>query len=114
MFTDASGEDQQVQSAQNRDESTERLFCGAAKNVNRLLGGGIGWQLMELAHVPRNSGDSQEPRLRIEQLLEIIRLNSLRSDYVEQHTGVEISGTRAHYDAAGGSEPHGRIDGSAV
>ena len=58
--------------------------------------------------------DAEQPGLLVDQAAQGGGVEPAGLEQVEQHARIEIAAPRAHHQAAGRREPHGRVDANAV
>ena len=116
VLADASGEDEEVESAEFGGIGADEFSDGGGEDINGQSGifisgfhGGL-----EAAHVGFPPGERSEAGLAIEEGFESVGVEAVVAHEKDEDAGVEVSGAGGHGDAAGGGESHAGVDGAAV
>src|SRR5689334_18719608 len=68
----------------------------------------------DLAHVAGDSGNSEQARFRVQQIVELLSGGFSLAHQVGEDSGVERARSCAHHQSVKRSEAHGRVDAAAV
>ncbi len=120
VLTDATGEDDSIQPAEQPAVSADGLGDGARKDLERELCGRIaaGCGSADRLHIVGHSGKDRYAGFVIEHGFycdgSVFATSLLLAQQIKHESGVEVAGARTHHHAAGGREAHGGIDGAAI
>ena len=108
VLADAAGERDRVQAAERRRRGGDRR--GHAVDVD----GEREALRIELAHVTRGAGESGEPRLVLEGVVELVDREPALPQEIDQGAWVDRARARRHRNALERREAHRRLDRAAV
>ena len=108
MLTDAAGEDQRVDAAEDRGHGADLaaqskdVVVDGLRRLRRIRG-------QERAHVMREAGQALEPAFFVKQRRDLLARHPLVEE-IEKDAGVELAGPGAHRHPVQRREPHGGPD----
>ena len=110
-LADAAGKDHGVEAAEHRGQCADVLAELVAKELHRL--GGV-WLVLPLLqqrfHVGAEAGYTEQSRLVVHQVFELVRSITPLVHKMDEHPRVEIPAACAHHDAAGRRKAHAGIE----
>jgi hypothetical protein len=109
------GEDEDVHSPDCGHHGCRVLAGLVAEELDRLGGVRIGRLPVEqVLHVRADPRNPEQPRLPVNQIVNLLCGHALMAHEVEQEPGIEIAGSGAHDQPGGRSKRHGRVDAFPV
>ena len=113
VLADASGEHYAIQPLQRDSHCADRFSDFEREEVDRLGGAGVAAG-QQHAHVAGDAGHSEQTRLVIQNLFELLRRQAALALQIKQDAGIDRPAARAHHHTVERREAHGGIDAPAI
>src|SRR5712671_2583121 len=116
ILTDARGKDQSIDSAQDSDHGANTSLEVVNENIKGQLCSRISilYRCNNLPHVGGDSRNSQQTRLFVQQIVQLLSGGLFCAHQVRKNSRIEGAGSRSHHQTVQGSKSHGGIHATAV